>query len=256
MKEFFKRLSILLFAFPLFAEQKIYIGPDVFYRYYEEKIPEPRKSKEIGWLPGFQAGWDLYRSFFPYLGADLRFAEGKTRFIGTSENTFFRTVRNVESHSDNTLLNFEGRLGYTLNWGKISLSPFFGMGFQRWMRGLGNYTELYTWGYLAEGVRLRCSTTSWMFGLNLKAMQMKMSEIQICGVYSWPVVLTLGNEWQLETEAPISWLKNPYEISLVPYFRYLPIGQSNTQTTSRGTIFEPASNTYVAGARLEFAYRF
>lgn len=256
-----KRLVFVFFAFSLFAEQKLYIGPDLFYRYYNELIEGGGKSTEMGWIPGFQAGWDFYRGWVPYVGADIRFAEGRTRFDGTVVNVFQRTFAPFQSHTDNTLFNVEGRLGYTLKWKSVRLSPFFGMGYQRWMREAvdrtSGYDELYTWGYLAEGIRLNWDYCKWgAVGLNLKMMQMKMSEIQIRGAYSWPIVLNLGNKWQAEAEIPLSWNPLPYGISLVSYFRYLPIGKSQEQRTSRGIIFEPASVTYVSGARLEFAYDF
>jgi hypothetical protein len=247
---------LTFFSFSLFGEQRVYIGPDVFYRAFEEERQGEAKSQEKGFLSGFQAGYDLYLQWLPYLGGDLRFAQGRVPFDGTVQNHITKTFAPFQSSTDNTLFSVEGRLGYTLHWQKIFFSPFFGMGFQRWFRVAVDrqtgYDELYSWSYLAEGFQMHWAYSSWgSLGLNAAMMQTRMAEVQIRGLYSWPIVLTLGEKWQAEVEISLSWQKNPYGISLVPYFRYLPFGESESQQTRRGRIFIPPSRTYVLGGRLE-----
>ena len=254
--------ALLLATFiPYLGFGGIYLGPDVFYRSFKELISSEGKSEETGWLPGFQAGGDYEKSFRPYIGGDLRFAEGKTRFEGTLQNHVLRKFLPFSSHTENTIFNAEGRLGYTLPWKAVRFSPFFAMGFQGWLRKAvdrsSGYDEWYRWNYLAVG--LRCNwrySASWSGGLFINLMRMKTADVQIRGLYSWPVILNLADEWQTEAQLPLSWNHGPYRLCSVTYFRYLPIGKSEMQRTSRGEIFVPASVTYAIGNRLEFMYQF
>ncbi len=259
------KLSALLltaaFLLPHFGFGGIYLGPDVFYRSFKELTSSEGKSEEEGWLPGFQAGGDFEESFLPYIGGDLRFAEGTTRFEGTLQNHVLRKFHPFSSHTENTIFNAEGRLGYTLSWRAIRLAPFLAVGFQGWLRKAVDrttgYDEWYRWNYLAIGFRCNWSySTSWTGGFFANLMRMKTADVQIRGLYSWPIILNLKDEWQTEIQLPLSWHKNPYRLCWVGYFRYLPIGKSEMQRTSRGEIFVPASVTYAIGNRLECMYQF
>lgn len=248
-----------LATFPCFGG--VYLGPDLFYRYFKELTNSRGKSEEVGWLPGFQAGGDYEESWRPYLGGDLRFAEGQTRFEGTLQHHVLKKFIPFTSHTDNTIFNMEGRLGYTLGWGQMSFSPFFAMGFQSWLRKAVDrttgYDEWYRWNYLALGLRWNWRyNSSWAGGFFISLMRMKMADVQIRGIYSWPIALNLADEWQTEAELPFSWTCGTYGLSWVSYFRYLPIGKSEMQRTSRGEIFVPASVTYTLGNRLECMYTF
>jgi len=252
----------LLFFFPIFlASQDLYIGPDIFYRNYREKAKNGRKSKDLGWLYGFQAGYDLIQCSIPYISADLRYAEGRTEYIGAIQNLRTGVVTPLYSHTDNNLFNIEVRAGYPFFLGRWRLIPFLGMGYQRWYRDAldkkTGYTEVYRWAYFAEGLRISLELPChWETGLHLKLMQMKMAEIEIRGFFPWTSTLSLGDKLQAEIELPLTYSFNHFFLNLTPYFRFLPIGKSQIQKTPKGVFFEPASNTNVYGLRLEAAILF
>lgn len=259
-----KRLNYfftLLFSLSLFGTSPLYVGPDAFYRDFREEAGHEAKSEEKGWLAGIQAGFDFYRPWTPYLGADFRFAQGKNRFDGTVQSQVLNKFYPFESHTGNTVLNLEGRLGYTLGSLKILASPFLGFGWHGWMREaedrIVGYDEWYRWGYLSFGWQLRGEfLTHFGYGIKINAMRTALAEVQIRGVYSWPILLNLAPSWQYEAELPISFHYRSYGLFWVGYFRYLPIGKSNTQRTSRGEIFVPSSITYTWGNRLQLILNF
>lgn len=245
----------------LLASSPLHVGPDVFYRSFREVAKSEGKSQEKGWLTGFQAGCDFSAPWQLYLGGDFRWAEGRTRFEGTVHNQVLNKFADFSSHTANTIINTEGRIGYTLGSKTLQTSPFFAAGWHGWMRSAENrvvgYDEWYHWSYLGLGMRSSYQpSSSWTGGLVLSLMRTKLADVQIRGVYSWPIILNLAHTWQYEAELPISWIAFPYTISWTGYFRYLPVGKSDTQRTSRGEIFVPPSLTYVLGNRLECAYVF
>lgn len=251
-------LTILLIPFHLAAS--LYLAPDLFYRDFQEESGLEAKSEERGWLAGFQAGGDFCLPWLPYAAADLRFAEGKTRFNGTIQNQILNKFFPFQSQTQNTLLNLEGRLGYTLAALNFQASPFLGLGWHGWMRQAENrsvgYDEYYRWCYLSLGAHLKAQFSSLSLGLKANAMHTTLADVQIRGVYSWPIFLNSSPLWQYEAELPLSFQNQSYAIFWVGYFRYLPIGKTNTQKTSRGEIFIPPSKTYVWGNRLELTYLF
>ena len=250
-----------LFSFELFAALKIYLGPDSFYRSFREIVYAEGKSEEHGWLFGFQTGLEFSKLRGPYAGAHLRWAEGTSQFDGTVHNLLLDKFAAFASQTKNTFLEAKAELGYWLGSKQLQICPIGVFGWQGWMREAKNrtfgYDEREHWCDLGLGLRL-CWNVShcWSLGLSFEAMRTKLSDIQIKGLYSWPIILSLENTWQMETELPIRYKKGPYEISWVGYFRYLPIGKSEVQRTSRGEIFVPQSIMLILGSRLEFAYLF
>lgn len=261
MKLLINYFIFLLISFDLFALPRLYLGPDAFYRSFREIIVPEGKSEERGWLFGFQAGLDFSRLWQPYAKVHLRWAEGTSQFDGTVHNQILNKFAAFASHTKNTYFEAKTEIGYLLGSETSQICPFGALGWQGWMREAKNrafgYDEWEHWCYLGLGVRSRWNVSShWSLELAFESMRTKLADIQIRGLYSWPIILSLENTWQMEAEFPIRYKKSSYEISWVGYFRYLPIGKSETQRTSRGEIFVPQSIMHIWGNRLEFSYLF
>ncbi len=251
----------LPFSFNLFSSLTLSLGPDASYRSLREIIVSEGKSTEQGWLFGLQARLDFSKSWAPCAGVYLRWAEGRSAFDGTVHNRLLNQFAAFASHTENTYMEGAAKIGYWLGASSFQICPFGSIGWQGWMRSFQNqtfgYDEWEHWGYLGLGARGRCNIGDhWTLELSFEAMQTKLGDIQIRGLYSWPIILSLDNTWQLEAELPVSYSYFPYKISWVGYVRYLPIGKSETQRTSRGEIFVPPSVMYICGNRLEFLYLF
>ncbi len=245
---------------------RIYIGPDIFYRDYHENLKTPGKSDESGSLVGFQTGYDYIKHFSAYVGGDLRFSSGKTDYDGAVVNLSTFEIKPHHSKTDNTFFNVEGRLGYTLGIPKetsVYLSPFGGIGWFYWKRDIG-YLEEYQWKYYAFGLRFLYQVTRLIdIGINLKLMKMFDSSIKMDENFT-DVTLKLGNKLQGEIELPMSCAIPQYshiDIRIVPYYRSQDIGESNTVAVQmRGIgpliVREPSSNSWTVGSRIELGYNF
>ena len=242
--------------------QKLYLGPDLFYRDFRENIGGGLKSEETGWIPGIQGVYDFNVPQKFYGGVDVRWAKGQTLYDGSLTQPLGKTS-SYQSHTDNTFFNIEGRSGYpfSVHCRKWSLTPFLGGGYQSWSRRSVNkvvgYDELYTWAYLAEGLRFSWNfSKSWQTGIHLKWMQPLNGKVEIHNLISKDITLNLGSELQIEVEALLAGTVGFSSIGFcfIPYFRFLPIGKSEEKTWEEKQIFEPSSVTIVAGFRLEFSY--
>jgi hypothetical protein len=252
------------------SPHRVYIGPDVYYRDYNENLEAPKKSHEFGTLYGFQAGYSYIKPNTYYFGTDLRVSGGYTVYDGSLQNLNTYEITPYKSNTENGFVNIEARFGKTFIDGCLQYIPFIGLGGHYWYRGPApnnpyGFSEEYTWGYFAFGVQLQYGIDiNWSIGLNLKGMQM-FSGI----MYAAPLrgsTFYLGNLLQYEVEFPISYSFNNTcsflsQISFVPYYRNQNIGKSNNVTTDlpsigQVTLYEPSSKTNLAGARLEFAYNF
>ncbi|MES2273546.1 MAG: hypothetical protein V4487_05105 [Chlamydiota bacterium] len=247
-----------IFALPslLYSSQEIYLGPDCFYRNYWEKIKNGGKSQELGWLVGFQGGYELISAQIPYVGADVRFAEGTTDYDGSIQNLRTGSFSPLHSHTENTLFNLEGRVGYPFFLNHWQLIAFLGLGYDSWFRSAVDrktgYDELFQWAYFSEGLRVYWQwNESFNIGLHLQLMQMKMGSVEIRNFFPWTLTLSLGNKCQAEIELPFSYTNKNFSMNLIPYFRWLPTGMSEIQKTRDGTFFVPATLCTVTGIRLE-----
>lgn len=252
------------------SPHRFYVGPDVYYRDYNENLDPPKKSHEFGPLYGVQMGYSYIKPNCYYFGLDLRVSGGQTTYNGSLIDLINHTITPFNSTTNNGFVNLEARVGKTLQNGRFHYIPFIGLGGHYWYRGLiqnnpYGFSEIYTWGYFAFGIQTQCKfNKTWSFGMNLKAMQMFSGTMFASGLNN--AIFNLGNVLQYEIELPINYTpNNSYfllsQISLVPYFRNQNIGKSNSITTNIDPIgqvsfYEPSSTTYVGGVRLEFAYNF
>jgi hypothetical protein len=269
IKPFFIIVFLSLFS-NTFSFHSVYVGPDVFYRDYDEVLDAPAKSHEYGLLYGYQFGYEYFEPLSTYLGADLRCAYGNTVYDGSLQHLETHQIEPYTSSTVNDILNLEIRYGRIYGTSSWSIIPFFGMGYHSWLRGCAKndpygYDEDYSWFYTAIGLKsFYRINTNWSLGLNLKLMQMTnatMVSSDLCNL-----TFNLGERLQTEIELPLYYNLNSRnsffnQIGFVPYFRNQNIGQSDVQTAylENGkpiSFVEPSSTTYLGGVRIEFRKNF
>jgi hypothetical protein len=252
------------------SPHQFYIGPDLFYRTYNESVPERPsfKSYEFGTLYGIQANYNYLKKDSIYAGVSFRYASGATTYDGSTQDG-----TPLSATTDNQFLNAEGRLGYTFSLDKqdrLMVSPFLGIGYHQWDRDnaptfssngspVPGNLEIYSWGYIGSGVQAKYQISPQLdVGLNAKLMMMVGGNIisidrdannQVTNVDGGG----LGNTLQYEVELPITYhlakdASSNIDLKLIPYYR--------SQNIARGPLFksgnalEPASNTSVYGVTL------
>jgi hypothetical protein len=258
---------------------RLYIGPDLFYRDYNE-IVSPAKSHEFGTLYGVQATYDYVKGNSIYVGASLRYGNGTTTYDGSTRSNSAPIP--VAAKTNNQFLNAEGRLGYTFSLDKrnrLLISPFVGVGYHQWNRDVlsgltsdgkptGSSFENYSWGYVGPGIQAKYQVSpQFDIGINAKLMMMlggkidatdKTSTGQVTGSGSGE----LGNALQYEVELPITYhlshnADSNINLKLTPYYRSQNIAEGSRFKLSNGNnVNEPASNTSVYGVDFgaEFAF--
>lgn len=258
---------------------RLYLGPDIFYRdYSEEEITPGFKSDESGVLFGVQATYDYVKQNSVYFGGSLRYGGGQTSYDGGLQFAD-GTRAPYESTTDNQIFNVEGRLGYSFlvdQAERLLLTPFIGYGYHRWNRtisgdgeipGFGDFpindlTEIYSWRYIAPGLRTEYQLSpKFDIGLNLKVMFMQGGDIKIEDP-TGDIDTNLGNETQFEVELPLTYHvseteRDAFDIRLTPYYRSMNIGRGDVGCNEVGfCALEPASTTSVFGATIGAQYRF
>ena len=247
---------------------RVYLGPDVFYRNYEEKLKLPLKSHDHGVFYGFQLGYDYKKNNTVYGAFDFAYAWGNVVYNGSLTNLVTSKVRFTKDRSINRILNTEIRLGFnavpkTLT--QLNLIPYLGFGYLRWHRDIG-YKEIYSWEFLSGGLLTTYDINEYYnLGLNIKAMRMINGKIKI-HIENFALELNLGNLWQFGVELPMTIALNfdkTWDLRFVPYYYQKNIGKSNSRTIKLIDIEdkfismdEPSSHTYIIGSRLELGYSF
>lgn len=257
------KLGSLLIFFPLliWAEgSRLYIGPNIFYRDYHEKLCLPAKSDEKGVLYGFQAGYDYERPKWIYFGVNFSPSWGTTDYDGAMQDL---KTEEITPHLDDTrnfFLNAEGRVGYSFApQEKMLLSVFGAFGYFLWCRDI-DYMEYYEWEYLGIGARFNWRVKENIeVGLRALVSRMIDGRIQIVDRES-DLTLALGNRYHYSFELPVTRVYSQWDLRLVPYFLKQNIGKSETGTAcykefGEFKISEPESRTYVVGGRLEIGFR-
>jgi hypothetical protein len=250
------------------------VGPDVYYRDYDEKgLPHPAKSHEFGALYGLNLGYDYVKAHQFYFGSDINLSGGETVYDGSLVNYETLDIIPYESRTNNLFFDAEGRAGYTFEMNpRTTLSTFIGAGFHFWHRGAVpnnpfGYDEDYYWPYASLGLRADyCLTPQVSVGLNLKTMWM-FSGKMIASTHP-DDTFHLGSKLQYEAELPITYRLNCPKwfvdsVKITPYYRSRDIGKSDlvwvTLPSLDGKVVsfvEPESATHIVGIRLEFVHDF
>jgi hypothetical protein len=249
-----------------YSPHRFYIGPDVYYRDYDEILDAPAKSHEFGALYGFQLGYDYINNCSCYFGLDLRYSGGKTIYDGSLMNFETSEISPYTSRTINDFFNFELRFGRTYQLKQLTLIPFAAIGYHSWYRGMMpndpyGYDEDYSWCYTAIGLRTDYKLNSrFSIGWNVKLMYMSDATMTSSDLDN--ITFNLGQRFQSEIELPITYNLNKNcsfldQIAFVPYYRNQNIGQSDYKAvvTENNTILyfvEPSSKTHVGGFRIEF----
>jgi hypothetical protein len=263
---------------------RLYVGPDFFYRdYNEEKITPDFKSQEFGTLFGLQTSVDYVKANSVYFGIGFRYGGGQTNYRGgqqvDGENISYK------GKTDNQFLNLEGRLGYTFQAGqkkhRFLVSPFVAFGYHQWNRDISSdatgpsgpfptvdiTSEKYSWGYVGPGFHAEYKVSrKFTIGLNAKLMFMLGGNIDL-EVQNGGLVVDqgsgkLGNDLQYEIELPLTYSlvensKNAIDLKFTPYYRSQDIARGQPfALSSGGGVVEPASTTSVYGATVGVQFRF
>ena len=231
------------------------IGPDVCYRDYEELLLYAEKSNEQGVIYGIQSSVDSVRPCTTYYGMDVFCGYGHVNYLGAILNQNSAEVTSYTGKTSSVFKRVEGRLGWTFGLTeRCWLTPFVGLGFFFWERGQvahipSDYAEYHRWLYGSFGLRAEVWTDCWGFELQAKAMPMHEGKMRTSFM---DIEFNLGNKWHYEVAAPITYLTERYfwtfdGIRFTPYWRRQDVGQSDLQ----GIWYEPASQSWTAGLRLE-----
>jgi hypothetical protein len=262
---------------------RLYLGPDFFYRdYNEEKITPDFKSQEFGTLFGLQTSVDYVKANSVYFGIGFRYGGGQTNYRGgqqvDGENISYK------GKTDNQFLNLEGRLGYTFQAGqkkhRFLVSPFVALGYHQWNRDTSSDatgpsgpvptldgSEKYSWGYIGPGFHAEYKVSKkFTIGLNAKLMFMFGGKINVENTFRGELVDQgsgkLGNDLQYEIELPLTYnlvenSKNGIDLKFTPYYRSQDIARGQPFALSNGGgAVEPASTTSVYGATVGVQLRF
>jgi hypothetical protein len=251
---------------------RFYIGPDLFYRTYNEIVPPPLKSNEFGTLYGAQATYDHVQGNSIYTGLGLRYGGGTTTYDGSTQ-----TGTPLTTTTNNQFLNAEGRLGYTFSLDqqdRFLVSPFVGLGYHRWNRDIvttaaaTGILEKYSWGYVGPGIRTEYQASP-QFDIGFNAQLMLMLGGRIDAEIVSPTTGqtfagggSLGNNLQYEIELPMTYHLSPdpnnnsVDLKFTPYYRSQDIGRGLPFGIAGASATEPASNTSVYGVSLGAQFNF
>lgn len=263
---------------------RLYIGPDFFYRdYSEEEIVPGFKSDEFGTLFGLQATYDYVKRNSVYFGLGFRYGGGQTTYDGGLQDAFGNSLGAARGKTDNQFLNVEGRIGYTFapdRQKRFLISPFVALGYHQWNRDISgdlstpsgpvtvlDTLEVYSWGYVGPGFHAEYKVSpKFDIGLNAKLMFMFGGRISLENSFQGVLFNDgrgdLGNTLQYEIELPLTYhlIENPrtaIDLKLTPYFRSQDISRGQVfALSSGGGALEPASTTFVFGATVGVQFRF
>jgi Outer membrane protein beta-barrel domain len=263
---------------------RLYIGPDFFYRdYSEEEITPGFKSDEFGTLFGLQATYDYVKRNSVYFGLGFRYGGGQTTYDGGLQDAAGNSLGPAQGKTDNQFLNVEGRLGYTFapdRQKRLLISPFVALGYHQWNRDISgdlstpsgpvqvlDTLEVYSWGYVGPGFHAEYKVSpKFDIGLNAKLMFMFGGRISLENSFQGILFNDgrgdLGNTLQYEIELPLTYhlIENPrtaIDLKLTPFFRSQDISRGQVFALSNGGgALEPASTTFVFGATVGVQFRF
>jgi hypothetical protein len=244
----------------------VFLGYDQSYLSYKEFINGVELDKDTGWNNGvyFEA-----RSDDTYMFARFLFD-----YVMTKSATYAGSLQNgtpVTMSTEEKFLTSEVNAGYkALNFGTATLSPYAGLGYRDWKRGVDNlpdYQEDYSWWYVAAGVNLAYRFSRLVIAPDVALVypfssKMTTNAAGTVDEASFDIKARLG----FRVEVPVS-----YEISRnedtkifvfgTPFYQKWEFGASDPVTLTRGgtpvaIAIEPESTTDMYGFRLGVGLNF
>jgi hypothetical protein len=236
---------------------------------YREIVYGSVLDKDTGYQNGaageirFDTKHILTRVSVEYYGSE------SSKYTGALQNGTPWTMETPE-----WIFNGEGDVGYKVNIGNSTLTPYLGLGWHTWARGENkgaDYKENYTWGYGAFGANWAVKIDRLMIALDgavTRTLNPQMST-DVAGTID-SADFKLKPRWGYKFELPISYLvlapekgqAGPkYYISLIPHYEHWDLGQSNTvYISSGGTVigsaYEPTSHTNIYGFKVMLTANF
>jgi hypothetical protein len=250
--------ATLLFLFSFFniveaisiEKQRFGLNTAIKSRCFKEKVEEPNRSYDKGYV--YQAGlnYNLLMNKWLYLGFDLSGTGGESTYRG------YDSTNQYGSKTENSFLNTEIRAGYYFLKDDYVLIPFIGYGYHKWKRTTAPHEGLeqkleYSLPYATAGLRytllLGELTTMGVKVQIAKSLSPKVKN------HSQSLTLELGNTIITEIEAPISY-SNPSifegNLALIPFFHFV---NSKKSSVKSGYSHE-TSKSVEKGLRVEYFY--
>ena len=234
-------LLILSFLIIYYKADSAYLGPQILYKKYFETLPQNLKSEEEGFLYGFRGGLSsrgLSSNSGKFIDADLytEYAEGKTKYTGTRQSLKTKKITPFESFTDNKLFDTEGTIGFPLPYKKITIKPFWGLGYHLWERKMEDYTETFSWIYYHFGGILSLTIVSpWEIGLEAKGMQTKFANIAAREIFPWQLDISVENHLQYSLKAYNRFHSKYFDVYLAAFYRNLKIGPDSIGPNTIGS---------------------
>jgi hypothetical protein len=249
------------------------------FNYKEESNPYVglgilNKDKDTGWLNGvaFDARYDgtvWDTPFFARVNFDYLNSSNAT-FTGSAQGgtpTLFNTTELID--------RIEADAGWkALNFRRVTLSPYLGIGFRYWERGTGNmgngdYKETYAWMYgVAGGDFAFKPAEKLLLGIDAALLlpirpEMKTDRAGAIDTTWFGLGFSLGYRIQLPASFDI-YTDKDYKVFtlLTPYYEKWNIGQSPSLLLVKNGIsngqlaLEPKSYTDLYGVRVGVGIRF
>lgn len=253
-----KKSNFLIFLFFVTISHacfSFYFGPQIIYKSYKEKLPPNLKAEDKGVLQGFRGGLSMSLVRLIYADIDIDYTQGKTNYSAVKYDSINKEYYSISNITDNKLLNAEGNIGVLLSVKRISLKPYWGIGYHLWERKLEDYTESYDWLFFNFGAVLDIKITpEWDIGLDVKGMQPKFTNIEVDKIYPWQQDVSLFNEMQYAIK-----IYNKFHVSFVTlylsaFYKNMKIGSSKRNDNS--LFYAPPSSDKIYGAEMILEYGF
>jgi hypothetical protein len=237
---------------------------------YKEKIEEPLKSNETGFLPGLHLTYTYQGVNNPLYGRALfEYAEGKVDYDGSTQ-----AGMPLKAKTSERFLNYEANIGYTLK-PRPSVLPahitfYTGFGYRYWHRGLDGqfpYSEEYSWMYVPVGLRgtFRISQ-KWTGAVDIALWIMFDGDIKVNFSDLDPNFnnpkKSLGNDLGWKIEVPIDYMfLEHWSLEFAPAYENYSFGKSDPFTITYAGVpvlsgYEPDSRTNIYSMRLGVKFQF
>lgn len=239
---------------------------DGSYLYYKEVVDGQRFNRDYGWMSG---------AFLELRGDNqYMFVRMTANYTRSTTATYDGALTDGTPYKASTIEQTylgELNMGYkALNFGRMTVSPYAGIGYRDWLRGeddLPSYEEDYSWWYVSAGLNLVYKYQRWALGLDgavLFPFAMEMTT-NVAGLYD-NARFKLKSRPGYRAEATLSYdayKKEGLTVSVfgTPYYQRWNIGASSIVYLTQGgtpvrAAYEPKSNTDVYGVRLGMGVNF
>jgi hypothetical protein len=258
---------------PLYAGEYAHsLEASLKYQYfdYKEKLQEPLKSNETGFLPGLHLTYTYQGVNNPLYGRLLfEYTEGKTDFDGSTQAGI-----PLKAKTNNRFNTYEGNIGYTFKGSQttlpVNVAFYTGLGYRYWNRGLDGqlpYSEEYSWKYIPVGLRGTYRfNEKWTGEVDVALWIMFDADIKVNFSDLDPNFnnpkKSLGNTLGWKIEAPVNYffLKH-WSLELAPSYEFYSFAKSDPFTFTFAGVpvlsgYEPDSRTNIYSMRLGVKFHF